>query len=179
MVVLATLVWAMLWPLLGEEDRPPTRWRGRLAIGLLVGLNAGFLHWARSYWYGEINRAVIWGERQGFDGNISRAIAKALPTNLGETIVALRNSGFNEGSYTVGAVHYRRRVPEPGKASEKQRRVIRSWNEQLDEYDATSLRPFTKLIPRIVYPPAEVTIYLMVKKDGSMAVYARRNMPGL
>ena len=178
-VMLGALAWTMVRtapPL----DHSRQAWRKRLrTIGLAVGLSTGFMYWSRSYWYDEIDRVVMWAEREGFDGNISQAMAKALPTSLGEAIVVLRRSGYNEGSYIVGAVHHYRPVPEPGEASELQRRIIRRLNEVLEDHDAISVRPFSKRIPQMIFEPVRVQLYLLLRRDGSMAVYARRYKPVL
>ena len=172
-VMLATLAGAMLWPFDDRRNRRLTRWRQLRAIGLAAGLVAGFLYWSRSYWYDEIDRAVMWGPTPGPNDDISHVMERALPVSLEEAIVVLRKSGFEEGWYGIGAVHHYRRVPEPGEASELKRNWIRSLNSMLEEHNATSVRRFEKRVTRMVFPPAPLFVYLLVKRDGRMIVYAQ------
>ena len=170
LVVVGALVGALLWPF----DEPDYTWRVRLrdlrATGVAFGLIAAFLFWTRSYWYHEVDRAFMWGLKGG--SNATQVMAWVLPTNIEEAVVALRDSAFKEGSYSVGAVHHQRRVAQTNDDSELKRNGILRFNIILEDHNAVFVRPFRKDIPRMVFPEVPVRVYLLQRKDGTMAVHA-------
>ena len=129
----------------------------------------------------DLDRAVVQGYDEAVNGDVTGIAASYLPNDFNGAVRELRRLGFTAGSRIVGVIHRRQPPPEPPLVDKSQRSSFRYFNRLLDDYDAVLVRYFVRKIPGLVpgafFRGPAMRIYLFMKEDGSMALYAHAIYP--
>ena len=139
----------------------------RAALIAAVGMG---LH---SCWLNKIEWSVLErNSRSNPTGDVSEAVAKHLPDDLIGAIKTLRRCGFVDGDRMVGATYRRQPVPRLDNVTGWEMQKILGFNRLLDEHDAVEIKYFSKKMPRWILPLGFLRVYLLIRDDGTMKVYA-------
>lgn len=85
--------------------------------------------------------------------------------------------GFKTGRL-LGSTIYRRRIgPRSYDPDERRGGSIGYYNRMLDHYDARYVARFSREIPAFLARTYSVQVYVLMKEDGSTAIYARSFTP--
>lgn len=154
-------------------------WGRTIALTVLLAVAIGaFVAWWNFYLaaHTELTKALLWvGWRPGADA--TDILVRHLPDDYNGAIKALRKFGFVEGNGYAGAAYRRLPVPAPNDVNGTERGFIRHYNRILDHHDAVSLKIFHRRVVSPLRDTGSIHVYLLIKKDGSMRVSARKSRP--
>ena len=149
------------------------RWRSLvlLAIGAFV---AG-IAWAYSDPEPRFGSAVLRHPIGAADSIFDRV----LPPDLDQTIAVLDGAGFKEAHRLAGHSYRRLPVPEGDDANAPERSTILFYNRLLDDHGATIIKTYRRRVERFAYPDPWITVYVLVRPDGTKAHRARAWAPAV
>lgn len=134
---------------------------------------------------GAVVAAIMWRSPNEFEeavmsrgrqADVTDIVAKYIPSDFEGAVKALRALELRENDYYVGVTYRRQPIPERTEVNQGEISRMIYFNEQLDEYDADTLKRFTRVYNRgwfLFSLRSRLLVTLFITRSGETKMHAK------